>query len=606
MHRYKKLTQDMYWVGGSDRRSPLFESAHPTPYGMSYNSYFIDDQKTVLLDTVDNSVSGVFFENLAALLGDRTLDYVIVNHVEPDHSATLGELVLRYPEVKIVCNSKSKTMINQFFGLENREYVLVQEGGSFETGRHTFRFLMAPMVHWPEVMVTYDQTDKVLYSADAFGTFGALPGNIYADELEFETRWLAEARRYYANIVGKYGPQVSALLKKINGLDIALLCPLHGPIWRNNIGWYIEKYTRWSSYTPEDNEALIIYSSVYGNTANAADILAGELADRGIKTSVYDASIINPSYLAAECFRCSHLVFASTTYNAGLFVSMEILLNDLKAHNLQNRTVALIENGSWAPAAGTHMKNIISGMKNMTVLEPAVLVKSSVKDDQREQLAELAEKLAGSMKVPPVSGKVDATALFKLSYGLFVVSAKQGERENGCITNTVMQVTVNPTRIIITINKESHTHDMIKNTGRFNVSILATNAPFELFKRFGFKSGRDTDKLAGFENIKRSENGIFYVTDYTNAFISAQVVSERDCGTHTEFLADVCECEILSDLPSMTYQYYFDNVKPKPQQPKKKGFVCKICGYVYEGETLPEDFICPICKHGAADFEPLS
>lgn len=397
MYQLKKVTSDMYYIGGNDRRLALFESAFPIPRGVSYNSYFIEDEKTVILDTVDCSVSSTFFENIEHLLNGRALDFVIINHMEPDHSATLGELIKRYPSVTIVCNAKIKTMIGQFFqNIDSELFHIVGEGDTLCTGLHTFTFIMAPMVHWPEVMVTYDTADKILYSADAFGTFGALSGNLFADEVDFETEWLGEARRYYANIVGKYGPQVQALLKKASALEISMICPLHGPIFRKNIDWYIDKYQKWSTYTPEDYRVMIAYASVYGNTENATQILANELAERGIRVCMYDVSVTHQSEIVAEAFRCSHLVFASTTYNAGIFCNMETVLHDLKAHNLQNRTVALIENGSWAPTSGKLMKAIIDSMKNMTVLEDTITVKSAVNECVREQLISLADTIAAT------------------------------------------------------------------------------------------------------------------------------------------------------------------------------------------------------------------
>ena len=393
MYFTKKVTQDMYWVGASDRRLALFENIYPIPRGVSYNAYVLMDEKTVLLDTVDKSVSGQFFENLEHVLGERTLDYMIINHMEPDHCATIGEVVLRYPDVKIVGNAKTFTMMKQFFTFDvDAHAVVIKEGDTLSTGKHTLAFAMIPMVHWPEAMVTYDAYDKVLFSADAFGTFGALNGNIFADEVNFETEWLDDARRYLTNIVGKYGTQVQAALKKALTLDIAIICPLHGPIWRENLGWFIEKYQKWSTYTPEDHNVLILYASIYGNTENAMNVLAGKLADAGEKNiAMYDVSVTDPSYLLSEAFRCDRIVFASPTYNAGIFPKMETLLTELKAHNLQNRKVAVVENGTWAISAGKLMKEILSQMKNMEVFDQTMTVKSSLKDAQMEQLDSIVE-----------------------------------------------------------------------------------------------------------------------------------------------------------------------------------------------------------------------
>lgn len=400
MYNVTKINEDVTYIGASDRKLALFEAVYPLENGISYNSYFVNDEKTVLVDTVDRSVCGVFFENLEYVLSGRKLDYVIVNHMEPDHAATLGELVLRYPEVTIVTNSKVVGMIKQFFDFDvDSRTKVIAEGDTFSTGRHTFAFAMAPMVHWPEVMVTYDTTDKILYSADAFGTFGALSGNLFADEVDFENKWLDEARRYYTNIVGKYGPQVQAALKKTLALDIQMVCPLHGPVWRENIGWFIDKYNKWSTYTPEDNTVLIAYASIYGGTDNAANILATELASRGVKNiAMYDVSVKHPSYIVSEAFRCSHIVFASPTYNAGIFTPMETVLLDLAAHNLQNRTVAFIENGTWAPTSAKQMSEIIAKMKNITVIDGGVTVKSTVKEEQRNSLVNLAAAIAGTLQ----------------------------------------------------------------------------------------------------------------------------------------------------------------------------------------------------------------
>ena len=400
MYCVKRINDDLFWVGGTDRRLALFENAYPIPRGVSYNAYLLLDEKTVLFDTVDRAITEQFFENIDALLKGRALDYVVVNHMEPDHCATLGEIVLRYPGVQVVCNPKTIPIIKQFYNFDiDSRAIVVKENDTLCTGRHTFTFLMAPMVHWPEVMVTYDTTDKTLFSADAFGTFGAMNGNLFADEVNFERDWLDDARRYYTNIVGKYGPSVQTLLKKASGLDIRTLCPLHGPVWREDISWYVDKYLTWSSYEPEEKAVMIAYGSIYGNTENAANILACKLAERGIRNiAMYDASSTHPSTIISEAFRCSHLVFASATYNGGIFSIMEHVLMDLKAHNLQNRTVALMENGSWGVLSGKQMKEIIGSMKNMTILEQMVTVKSSLKESQMEELDSMADAIAESMK----------------------------------------------------------------------------------------------------------------------------------------------------------------------------------------------------------------
>lgn len=400
MHCVKKVTDDLYWIGGSDRRLALFENVYPIPRGVSYNSYVLLDEKTVLLDTVDASISGLFFENLEYVLNGRTLDYLIVNHMEPDHCAVIGDVVRRYPDVKLVCNAKTVPMLKQFFNfpVEDRT-VIVKEMDTLCTGKHTFAFVMAPMVHWPEAMVSYDTVDKILFSADGFGTFGAINGNLFADEVNFERDWLDDARRYFINIVGKYGVQVQNLLKKAATLEIKMICPLHGPVWRENLGWFIEKYDTWSSYKPEDQAVMIAYASIYGNTENAAEILASKLADKGVKNiAMYDVSVTDPSVIVSESFRCSHLVFAAPSYNGGIFTKMETVLSELKAHSLQNRTVAIMENGTWAPVAGRQMWEIFAGMKNIELLEEGVTIRSAVKEAQEESLEALAEKIASSLQ----------------------------------------------------------------------------------------------------------------------------------------------------------------------------------------------------------------
>lgn len=614
MHNISKISDALYYVGGSDRRLALFENAFPIPRGISYNSYLLLDEKTALIDTVDISVSENFFENVAYALemSGKTLDYVVVNHMEPDHCATLGGIIMRYPDVKVVCNAKTVTLIKQFFDFDiDSRAVLVKEGDKLCLGARELTFIMTPMVHWPEVMMTYDTADRTLFSADAFGTFGALSGNIFADEMDFERDFMSDARRYYANIVGKYGAQVKTALEKAAAVDIEAICPLHGPIWRRDIHKFIEKYQKWSAYEPEENAVVIAYGSIYGHTANAAEILARMLADKGVKNiAMYDVSVTHPSQIVAEAFRASHLVFASATYNAGIFTNMENVLNDLKAHNLQNRTVALIENGSWGPVAKAHIQKILEPLKNVTVLENSLTVRSALKENQLGELEALADAILASMKKAadaPAAAAVERGAMFKLTYGLFVLTARDGEKDNGCIINTVTQVTEKPQRITIAVNKNNFTHDMVLKTGRFNVSVLSTDAPFKVFEHFGFQSGRSVNKFENCEQIVRTENGIVYIPKYTNAVISGKVITTIDEGTHTLFVADVTEAKTLSSAPSMTYQYYFENVKPKPAPApeKKKGFVCTICGYVYEGETLPADFICPLCKHGAEFFEPI-
>ena len=616
MYCTKKIENDLYWVGANDRRLSMFEGVYSVPRGVSYNSFLLLDDVNVLFDTVDKAVGGTFFQNLEHTLAGRNLDFVVIQHMEPDHSATLMELLLRYPDVKIVCNQKILAMIDQFFNMDlSGKAFVVKEGDTLNTGHHVLKFIFAPMVHWPEVMVTFDETTRTLFSADAFGTFGAMNGAIFADEVDFDNEYMDEARRYYCNIVGKYGPQVQSLLKKVHGLDIKRICPLHGFVWRRNLEDYFDKYVKWSTYTPEETGVMIAYASVYGNTENTAEIISSRLRDLGIKTVMFDVSVTPASEIIAAAFKWSHLLFASTTYNAGIFVSMEELLNDLAAHNIQNRTVAFVENGSWAPTSGGLMRKIMSGCKDMTILEETLTLKSSLKPQQEEQLDALINAISATIprfekpvidEAAMAEATVDPIAIQKFSYGLFVLTARSGDKDNGCIINTAAQLTSSPNRINIAVNKANFTHDMILNTGVFNISVLAEDTSFDTFKRFGFASGKDADKFEGFlENTARSANGLLYVTAGTNAFMSAKVIEAHDYGSHTLFVAELTEAEVLRDEPSVTYAYYFEHIKPKPQpkiEEEKHGYVCKICGYVYEGETLPPDFICPLCKHGASDF----
>ena len=400
MHNTRNIQEDIIYLGANDRRLALFENHYPIPRGVSYNAYLVLDEKTVLLDTADAAVADQYFDNLAYGLNGRPLDYIIVNHMEPDHCASLGRLLEVYPQTTVICNSKTLTMIHQFFGknIEDR-VMIVKEGDTFSSGRHVFTFVMAPMVHWPEVMVTYDTTDKILFSADAFGTWGALNGNLFNDDVNFDRDWLEDARRYYTNIVGKYGPQVQALLGKAAGLEIRMICPLHGPVIRSDFGYFLDKYQKWSTYEPEEKAVMIAYGSIYGGTAAAADILANKLAERGVKNiAVYDTSATHSSYILADAFRCSHLVFASSTYNNGIFSSMEHLLHELKAHNLSNRTVALMQNGSWGPNAGKQMRELLETMKNINILDGMVTFKSRLADEQLSDLDALADAIVASME----------------------------------------------------------------------------------------------------------------------------------------------------------------------------------------------------------------
>ncbi len=401
MHNTRKINDSLWWVGANDRRIELFENIYPVPQGVSYNSYVMIDDKCALLDTVDPGFSRALLDNVEYALRGRTLDYLIVDHMEPDHCGTIADIVLRYPDVTIVCTAQAARIMKQLYNFDvDSRLMTVKEGDKLSLGRHMLNFIMAPMVHWPEVMVTYDSTDKILFSADAFGSFGALNGNIFNDEINIEKDWLDEGRRYYTNIVGKYGPQVTALLKKASGLDISMICPLHSVIWRSDLDWLIGKYTKWSSYEPESDSVVLACGSIYGNTANAVDVLAGKLADRGVKDiSVYDVSKTDPSYILADVFRCSHAVFASATYNNGIFTPMETLISELAAHNIQNRTFAFIENGSWAPASGKLMRAALESLKNITFLDETVSIRSSLADDQEPALDAMADTIVSGMSL---------------------------------------------------------------------------------------------------------------------------------------------------------------------------------------------------------------
>ena len=611
MHCTRKITDDITWIGASDRKLSLFEAVYPVPAGVSYNSYLLKDEKTVLFDTVDSAVSAQFFENLAYELGGKQLDYVVVHHMEPDHSATLWQLLEMHPETKVVTSAKALAMITQFFAaLPADKVVTIKEGDTLDAGKHKLSFVAAPMVHWPEVMMTYDSTDKVLFTADAFGTFGALDGAIFADEVDFMRDYLDEARRYYCNIVGKYGTQVQAVLKKAAGLDIAYICPLHGFVWRSEIDSIIGKYDLWSKYEPEEKGVLIAYTTVYGDTQSAAELAAVKLREKGIKVKMYDASMTHTSYVVADAFKYSHVIFATTTYNNGIFIKMEELLHDLTAHNFTKKTVGIIENGSWAPQAGKLIRELLSSCKELTILDEQVTIKSAMKAENEAALDALIDRIAADFtkaSAPVSESAVDNAALFKISYGLYVLTAKEGGRDNGCIINTAQLLTDEPRRITIAVNKKNLTHDMIMNTGEFNLSVLTEKSQFKVFKDMGFVSGRNEEKIADKPiEIARSANGLVYLTENVNAFISGKVTATQDYGTHTLFTAEVTEARIVGEDDSATYDFYQKHIKPKPAPTKKKGFVCTVCGYIYEGETLPPDFECPLCGHGAADFEPLT
>lgn len=595
-----KVTKDILYVGVNDHKIDLFEGQYKVENGMAYNSYAIIDEKIAIMDTVDARFTHEWLDNIESALGGRKADYLIIQHMEPDHSANIFNFMKLNPDTTVVATAKAFNMMEQFFGTDfadNR--IVVGEGDTLSLGKHTLTFVTAPMVHWPEVMVTYDSTDKVLFSADGFGKFGA--NDVTED-------WADEARRYYIGIVGKYGAQVQALLKKAAGLDISIIAPLHGPVLNENLGYYINLYNIWSSYTPETEGIVIAYTSVYGNTAKAVDKLAESLKAKGCpEVVVHDLARSDMSKAVENAFRYGKLVLATTTYNAGIFPFMRDFIEHLTERGYQNRTVAFIENGSWAPQAAKVMKNMLADSKKLTLLEPTVTIKSALSAESSEQLEALANELCKDYIAQDgeTADKNDLTALFNIGYGLYVITSNDGKKDNGLIVNTVTQVTNTPNRISVTINKENYSHHVIKQAGIMNINCLSVDAPFSVFQNFGFKSGRNTDKFAGEEQL-RSDNGLIFLRRYINSFMSLKVEQYIDLDTHGMFICSVTEARVISDAETMTYTYYQKNVKPKPETEGKKGFVCKVCGYVYEGDTLPEDFVCPLCKHGAADFEPIS
>ena len=593
------ITDDIRYIGVNDHVIDLFEGQYAVPNGMSYNSYVILDDKIAVMDTVDVNFTHEWLDNLQNALDGRTPDYLIIQHMEPDHSANITAFMKVYPHVTVVASAKAFTMMKNFFGTDYSEQrLVVGEGDTLALGKHSLTFLTAPMVHWPEVIVTYDSTDHVLFSADGFGKFGAL---------DVREEWACEARRYYFGIVGKYGAQVQALLKKAAALDIQIICPLHGPTLTENLSYYLNLYHTWSSYQPEDEGVLIAYTSVYGNTRRAVEKLADMLTANGCpKVSVCDLARCDMAEAVEDAFRYSKLVLATTTYNADIFPFMRTFIDHLTERGYRNRTVALVENGSWAPMAAKIMRGMLEKSPAITFADTAVRILSALNDESTAQLKTLADELCREYIAmsDATTVKNDPTALFHIGYGLYVVTSHDGKKDNGLIVNTVTQVTNTPNRVAVTINKESYSHHVIKQTGKLNVNCLSTDAPFKVFKVFGFQSGRVADKFAGCEP-HRSENGLAVLPRYINAFMSLSIEQYVDLGTHGMFICAVTEARVLSDKETMTYTYYHENVKPKPQTKEKQGYVCKICGFVYEGETLPEDFICPLCKHGAADFEKI-
>ena len=593
------ITNDIRYVGVNDHQVDLFEGQYKVPGGMAYNSYVILDEKIAIMDTVDKNFTHEWLDNIQSVLGGRKPDYLVVQHMEPDHAANVGNFMKLYPETTIVSSAKAFNMMGPFFGTcyEDRR-IVVGEGDTLSLGKHTLAFVAAPMVHWPEVIVTYDVLDKVLFSADGFGKFGAL---------DVDEPWDDEARRYYIGIVGKYGAQVQALLKKAATLDIQTICPLHGPVLKENLGHYIRLYDLWSSYTVETEGVVIAYTSIYGNTKAAVEKLADKLRANGCpKVIVHDLARCDMAQAVADAFRYSKLVLATTTYNADVFPFMKEFIHHLTERNFRNRTVALMENGSWAPLSAKVMRKMLEECKNLSFTETTVHILSALNETSAKQVDALANELSKEYlaQQDATANKNDLTALFNIGYGLYVVTTNDGIRDNGLIVNTVSQVTNTPNRIAVTINKQNYSFHTIQKTGVLNVNCLDVSAPFSLFQRFGFQSGRTVDKFAGME-VLRSDNGLAFLPRYINSFMSLKVESYVDMDTHGMFICTVTEARVMSDAETMTYTYYQKNVKPKPETEGKHGFVCKVCGWIYEGDELPDDIICPLCKHGAADFEPI-
>lgn len=593
------ITDSIFYVGVNDHEVDLFEGQYTVPNGMAYNSYIIRDEKIAVMDTVDIHFAEEWLQKVAGVLDGRQPDYLIIQHMEPDHAGSIAHFMKLYPQAAIVANQKTFAMIDQFFDLEpGISRIEVTNGGTLSLGERTLTFVFAPMVHWPEVMVTYDSMDKALFSADGFGKFGAN---------DVEEEWADEARRYYIGIVGKYGAQVQALLKAAAALDIRMICPTHGPVLTENLGYYINLYDTWSSYRPETEGILIAYTSIYGNTKQAALFLESELRARGCpQVIVTDLARDDMAKAVENAFRYNKLVLATTTYNADIFPPMHEFITHLTQRNFQNRTIAFIENGSWAPQAKNVMQDMLKGCKNLTFAKHHVTIRSALKQDTRESISALADELCMEYlaQSDTLANKQDMTALFKLGYGLYVVTCNDGQKDNGLIVNTVTQLTDNPNRVAVNINKQNYSHDVIKNTKKMNVNCLSVEAPFSVFERFGFQSGRNVDKFADFKAL-HSDNGLPFLGHFINAFLSLEVESYVDLDTHGLFICRISEARVISDKDTMTYTYYQKYVKPKPKTEGKTGWVCKVCGYVYEGEELPPDYICPLCKHGAADFEPI-
>ncbi len=593
-----KISNDIYYVGVNDHQVTLFEGQYPVKNGMSYNSYIIMDDKIAIFDTVDKNFTHEWLDNIELVLKGKQPDYLIVQHMEPDHSANIMNFLKVYPQTTVVGNCKTFNMMEQFFNSLPEKTLTVNDKDTLSLGKHQLTFVFAPMVHWPEVMVTYDSYEKTLFSADGFGKFGAL---------DVSEDWTDEARRYYIGIVGKYGAQVQNLLKKASTLEINRICPLHGPVLDKDLNKYLSLYNTWSSYQVEDEGILIAYTSVYGNTKLAVDKLIEKLKEKGCpKIVCYNLATEDMSKVVSEAFRYGKIVLATTTYNATIFPFMNDFIEHLLARNFQNRTIAIIENGSWAPMAAKVIKEKLCCCKNLVYVDPVIKLKSALNATNLTEIEEVANSLCQEYLAEDNSkaNKHDLKALFNIGYGLYVVTSNDGKKDNGLIVNTISQVTNDPLRIAVTINKDNYSHHVIKQTKKLNVNVLSIEAPFSVFENFGFQSGRNVDKFAN-SKVLRADNGLVFLPKYINSFFSLKVENYLDLQTHGMFICSVSEARVISDKETMTYTYYQKNVKPKPQTENKKGWVCKVCGYVYEGENLPEDFVCPLCKHGAIDFEKI-
>ena len=593
----KEIKKDIFYVGVNDHLVDLFEGQYVVPNGMAYNSYVIKDELIAVMDTVDIKFFEEWIKNIKEVLGKEKPTYLIVQHMEPDHSANIMRFLNEYPDTFVVGNAKTFKMIEQFFHQEIKNQMVVNDMTTLNLGKHNLTFVFAPMVHWPEVMVTYDDYAKALFSADGFGKFGAL---------DVDEDWACEARRYYFGIVGKYGAQVQTLLKKASTLEIDAILPLHGPMLTENLGYYIGLYNIWSSYQSETDGIAIFYTSVYGHTKAAVEVLAKKLEENNApKVVVTDLARCDMAEAVEDAFRYGKIVLATTTYNAGIFPFMNDFINHLLERNYQNKKIAIIENGTWGPVVARIIKDKFKDSKNIEFIEPTVKIMSSMNDANIEEIDKVVNALCEEYKAKREIEKdiVDPKALFKIGYGLYVVTSNDGTRDNGCIVNTVVQLTDNPYRVAVNINKKNYTHSTVKTTKKLNVNVLSIETPFSVFENFGFQSGRDANKFKDIEPL-RSSNGLAVLPKYINSYMALVVEDYVDLGTHGMFICKVVDSKVISSVETMTYNYYQANVKPKPAE-KKKGWVCKVCGYVYEGEELPDDFICPLCKHGASDFEKL-